>query len=157
MLAQQNQSPSHGAEDQSSPDVFAPRITHWANTLVGLLGAARTVAENYLQAERADPKACVDLDHYKAVCGLFDAIEQAGMLGLTLNGALQLAGDSAVPLQLWFANTDRFSAASKRAVIAANAWLKPGDVVYQAQTILRHTVTEEDLAAARAPLIGGMQ
>lgn len=155
MLAQQNLPAAHAGEDRSSPDLFAPRTVHWANTLVGLLGAAKTVANTYLQQERADPAACIDADHHRAIVDLFAAIGQADALGLSLTGALQLVEGSAVPAQLWFAKGDRFSAPSVRSLIEANSWLRPGDVVYKAQTIVRHQLTEKDFETADLAAIGG--
>lgn len=159
MLAQQILPAAHAGEDQSSPDaasaVFAPRTAHWANILANLLGAAKTFANTYLQEERNDTKACFDADHHKAVVELFTQIENADALGLSLAGALQLAADGQASVQLWYAKSDRFTASTMLGLVAANDWLRPGDVVYQAQTIERHTLTEADIKAARPIVIGG--
>ena len=42
-----------------------------------LLDAAKTYCERYLQDERAVPEYCLNADHHRDICALFDAVEQA--------------------------------------------------------------------------------
>ncbi|WP_312547605.1 hypothetical protein [Massilia sp.] len=156
MLAQQIQTPAQTGEDQASPDVFAARSAHWLNVLLGLVGSANTLITVYMKEELADVKACVDEDHHKAITSLANQVERAKALGLTLAGAAQLAATGQANLELWSVINDQFSAGSLSDLISANDWLRPGDVVYKAETIYRHTLTEADFNAAAAPaVIGG--
>lgn len=158
MLAQQISAPAQTGEDQSSPDVFAARSAHWMNVLIGLTGAANTLIATYLREELADVNACVDADHHKAIAALSAQVERAKALGLTLAGAAQLAATGQATVELWSVINEQFSACSLSDLIAANDWLRPGDVVYKAETIHRHTLTEADFNAAAAPaVIGGAQ
>ena len=153
MLAQQNPPRSHAGEEQSSPDVFAPRNAHWANAAVGLVSAVNSVS-GYLQALRDDPSLCIDAVHHRAVVELFTAAERAASAGLTLAGTLQLALGVATSAQYWSVINDRFSAGTLTDVIKNNDWLRVGDYVYQAKTIHRHKLTPEDFAAAGVAVIG---
>jgi len=155
MLAQQISSASHAGEDQSSSGVFATRQAHWMNALVGLVGAANTLTNIYLQEERADPKACIDSDHHKAVVSLFEQVERAAAMGLTVAGAAQLAATGQASVQLWSVINDQFSASTLSDLLAANDRLRPGDVVYKAETIFRHTLTAADFGPASAPVVIG--
>ncbi|GEM_PF-2264373 len=156
MLAQQIQMPAQSGEDQASPDVFAARSSHWMSVLLGLVGSANTLITTYLQEELADVKACIDEDHHQAIAGLAKQVERAKALGLTLAGAAQLAATGQANVELWSVINDQFSAGSLSDLIAQNDWLRPGDAVYRAETIYRHTLTEADFNAAAAPaVIGG--
>lgn len=156
MLAQQVQAPAHAGEDQSSRGVFATREAHWMSVLVGLFGAARTMAMTYLQEEQRDVRACIDSDHHQAVRALFDQITRGEALGLSFAGAAQLASTGQAEVGLWSVINEKFSTCSLRDLIAANDWLRAGDVVYKAATIHRHTLTEADFSTAAAPAgIGG--
>lgn len=156
MLAQQIQTPAQTGEDQASRSTFAPRAAHWAAAFSHLLQSAKTLANTYLKEERADASICIDEDHHKAVRDLFEQIENADALGLSLAGALQLAATGQAAAPLWYAQSDRFAASSLQGLIAANDWLRPGDVVYHAHTIQRHKLTDADFNAAAAPaVIGG--
>lgn len=156
MLAQQIQAAAQSGEEQSSPDVFAARSSHWMNVLLGLAGAANTLVTTYMQEELEDVKACVDEDHHKAIAGLAKQVERAKALGLTLAGAAQLAAIGQTKVDLWSVIVEPFSASSLSDLITQNDWLRPGDVVYKAETIHRRTLTEADFNAAAAPaVIGG--
>lgn len=156
MLAQQIQTPAQTGEEQASPSIFAPRTAHFATAFSHLLQSAKTLANTYLKDERADASTCIDADHHKAVCDLFEQIENADALGLSLAGALQLVATGQAAAPLWYAQSDRFAARSLQGLIAANDWLRPGDVVYQAHTIQRHKLTDADFNAVAAPAeIGG--
>lgn len=156
MLADKNAPASHAGEDQSSPDVFATREAHWKNVLVGLFGAANALANTYLKDERDNALECIDADHHKAVINLFNHLARANALGLGLAGAAQLAVTGQVKVDIWSVIIEPFSAASLEDLIAHNDWLRPGDVVYRAETVHRHKLTEADFTAAAAPAeIGG--
>jgi hypothetical protein len=156
MLAQEKSSASHVGEDQSSHAVFAAREAHWKNVLVGLFGAANTLATTYLQEERDSALACIDADHHKSVIDLFNQLARAKALGLSLTGAMKLRIEGQAEVELWSVVNEQFATCSLSDLIAANDWLRPGDVVYKAVTIERHTLTEADFAAATAPaVIGG--
>ena len=156
MLAQQNQLASHAGEDQSSPDVFAARDAHWKNVLVGLFGAANTLASTYLQDERDNALECIDADHHEAVVNLFNQVARAKALGLSVAGAAQLATAGQVKVDIWSVIVEPFTASTLDNLIGQNDWLRPGDVVYRAETVHRHTLTEADFTVAAAPAeIGG--
>lgn len=156
MLAEKNPPASHAGEDQSSPDVFAARDAHWKAVLVGLFGAANTLASTYLQDERDSALACVDPDHHKAVINLFNQVARANALGLSTTGAAQLAAAGQVKVDIWSVLVEPFCAGSLSELIEQNEWLRPGDVVYKAETVYRHPLTEADFKAAAAPAeIGG--
>lgn len=158
MLADKNAPASHAGEDQSSPDVFATRETHWKCVLAGLLNAARTLGNTYLQDERESVRECIDADHHKAVIDLFAQIKRAEALGLSVAGAAQLAATGHAKVDLWSANVAPFSACSLSDLICQNDWLRPGDFVYKAETVFQHLLTEADFTAAAAPTaIGGEQ
>ena len=149
-------SASHAGEDQASPDVFAARDAHWKNVLVGLFGAANTLAFAYLQEQRDSAQACIDGDHHAAVTNLFSQVARAKALGLSVVGSEQLATDGQVKVDIWSVIIEPFSASTLAELIDQNDWLRPGDVVYQAETVRRHTLTEADFSAAAAPaVIGG--
>jgi hypothetical protein len=142
MLTQEKSSASHVGEDQSSHAVFAAREAHWKNVLVGLFGAANTLATTYLQD--------------KSVIDLFNQLARAKALGLSLAGAMKLRIEGQAEVELWSVINEQFATCSLSDLIAANDWLRPGDVVYKAVTIERHTLTEADFAPAAAPaVIGG--
>lgn len=156
MLAQSNLPAAHAGEDQSSRAVFATREAYWMSVLVGLFGAVRTLANNYLQQELKDPKACVDSDHHRAVADVFHQISRGEALGLSFAGATQLAITGQADVELWAVNNEGFSTCSLSDLIAENDWLRPGDVVYKAETIRRHNLIEADFNTAAAPaVIGG--
>jgi hypothetical protein len=158
MLSEKITSASHAGEDQSSPDVFAARDAHWKNVLVGLFGAANTLAFIYLQGQRDSAQACVDADHHKAVVNLFNQVARAKALGLSAAGASQLATAGQVKVDIWSVIVEPFSASTLADLIDQNDWLRPGDVVYRAETVHRHTLTEADFpAAAVRAKIGGVQ
>jgi hypothetical protein len=149
MLAQEISAASHAREDQSSPDVFAPRNAHWANAAIGLLSAAKVLTNE---------KDVTDLSHaelHQAVLSLSAAVARAEQVGLTLNGALQIATGTAPRAQFWSVINDRFSSGSICGLIRNNDWLRPGDYVYQAQTIVRHKLTDSDFVAAGVPVDDG--
>jgi len=156
MLAQSNLPASHAGEDQSSHAVFAAREAYWKSVLAGLFGAAKTLATKYLQEELNDPKACVDADHHRAVADLFNQISRGEALGLSLAGALQLKIEGKADVQLWSANFAPFSACSLSDLVDQCDWLRPGDVVYKAETVVQHKLTEADFtdAAAKAEMGG---
>jgi len=149
MLAQPISPAAQTGEDQSSHAVFAPREAHQKLAFIGLLGAARTVA-TYLQKLHDEPTRCVDADHYRAVAGLFEQIKRAEALGLTWVGADQLAAAGTSAVDLWSVLIEPFTATSLEDLVQQNDWLRPGDVVYKAGTIYRHTLTETDFAVARS-------
>jgi len=156
MLAQQIQAPAQSGEEQSSHAVFAPRDAYWKLVLLGLLNAARTLGNTYLQEERDDVLVCVDADHHAAVRDLFAQVKRAEALGLSVVGATQLAAAGMSAVDLWSVLIEPFTATSLEDLIHQNDWLRPGDVVYKADTIYRHTLTEADFKAAAAPAeIGG--
>lgn len=158
MLAQQTTPAAQAGEEQSSHAVFATRDAHWKLVLLGLLCAARTMANGYLQEERDDVRACVDADHHAAVRDLFAQVKRAEALGLTLVGANQLAAAGMSAVDLWSVNIEPFTADSLSNLIHLNDWLRVGDVVFKADTIYRHTLTEADFkAAADQGEIGGQQ
>ena len=82
MLAQPQTQTAHVGEDQSSRQ-FEARTAHWSNVAAQLLLAAKTLANDWLQVERDDIRACVNPEHHKAVRDLFDAIKSADRLGLS--------------------------------------------------------------------------
>lgn len=82
MLAQSNSPAAHVGEDQSSRQ-FEERAAHWSNLAVQLLLAAKTLANNWLQAERDDARACCCPEHHEDVRALFDAIKAADHAGLS--------------------------------------------------------------------------
>jgi hypothetical protein len=82
MLSEISKPAAHVGEDQSSRQLEA-RAAHWSNLAVQLLVAAKTLANDYLQDERDDVRACVNPEHHAAVRALFDAIKAADHAGLT--------------------------------------------------------------------------
>jgi hypothetical protein len=82
MLAQTKTPAAHVGEDQSSRQ-FEERAAHWSNLAVQLLLAAKKLANDYLQEERDDIRACVSPEHHAAVRALFDAIKAADHAGLS--------------------------------------------------------------------------
>lgn len=82
MLAQSNLPAAHVGEDQSSRQ-FGERRAHWSNLAVQLVTAAKTLANDHLQEERDDIRACVSPEHHAAVRALFDAIKAADHAGLS--------------------------------------------------------------------------
>jgi hypothetical protein len=82
MLAQTQTPAAHVGEDQSSRQ-FEARAAHWSNLAVQLLVAAKTLANDYLQEERDDVRACVSPEHHNAVRVLFEAIKNADRAGLS--------------------------------------------------------------------------
>jgi hypothetical protein len=82
MLAQSNSPAAHVGEDQSSRQ-FEERAAHWSNIAVQLLFAAKKLANDYLQEERDDVRACVSPEHHAAVRALFEAIKNADRSGLS--------------------------------------------------------------------------
>lgn len=156
MLAQQITPAAQTGEEQTSHAVFATRDAHWKMALLGLLNAARTLGNAYLQEERDDARACVDADHHAAVRDLFAQVKRAEALGLTWVGADQLAAAGMSAVDLWSIRIEPFTATSLSQLIAQNPHLKVGDVAYKADTIYRRVLTEADLKAAAAPAeIGG--
>jgi hypothetical protein len=149
MLAYQEKSGAHAGEDQASSD-FAARDAHWKNLAVQLLTAARTLADEYLQQERADVTVCANAEHHQAVRNLCAAIANAGRAGLEQAWTALQAGGAIECATLWSVTGDEFSADSLVDLIKANDWLRPGDYVYQAQTTSRHLLTEADFAQAAA-------
>ena len=148
MLSENFASASHAGEDQSSPDVFAPRKAHWANAAIGLLSAAKTIT---------GIKDITDTPYdelRELVRGLAAAVSRAEEAGMTLTGTLQLATGVITAAQYWSVINDRFSAGSLTDLIKANEWLRVDDYVYQAKTIHRHKLTKEDFAAAGVAEIG---
>ena len=154
MLAQQNKLASHAGEDQSSSDVFAARDAHWKNVLVGLFGAANTLAFIYLQEQRDSAQACIDGDHHSAVTNLFSQVARAKALGLSVVGAAELATARQVKVDIWSVIVEPFTASTLEGLIDLNDWLRPGDVVYRAETVHRHTLTEADFTAAGVTTVG---
>lgn len=150
MLAQSNLPASHAGEDQTSHAVFAARDSHLKSLLIGLFGAAKTLANNYLQDERDNVLECIDADHHRAIVNLFDQVKLGEALGLSLAGAMQLRVEGQTEVQLWSAVNEQFTACSLKALIAANSTLRPGAVVYKAPTIERHVLTEADFTPAAA-------
>lgn len=150
MLAQPISPAAQPGEDHSSHAVFAAREAHWKMALIGLLGAARTLATTYLKTQRDDASACIDADHHLAVVDLFAQIAHADALGLSLAGADQLAASGMSAVDLWSIFICPFTATSLERLIAQNEHLRVGDVVYKADTIYRHTLTEADFAVARS-------
>lgn len=156
MLAEKEKAPAQTGEEQSSHALFATCDAHWKMVLLGLLNAARTLGKTYLQEERDDVRACIDADHHAAVRDLFAQVKRAEALGLSVVGATELAATGRAEVELWSVVNEEFSACSLRDLIAANDWLRPGDAVFKAETVLRHTLTEADFKAAAAPAeIGG--
>jgi hypothetical protein len=82
MITANSQPASHVGEDQSSRQMEA-RAAHWSNLAVQLLVAAKTLANDHLQQERDDVRACVNPQHHAAVRALFDAIKAADNAGLS--------------------------------------------------------------------------
>ncbi len=162
MLAQQITPAAQTGEDQSSlgamPDVFAARDAHWKLAAIGLLSAARTLCNTYLKDERDDAAVCIDADHHSAVRDLFARIKQAEDVGLSIVGAAQLSAAGMSAVDLWSVLIEPFTATSLEDLLHQNDWLRPGDVVYKADTIYRHTLTEADFKAAATQCeIGGQQ
>ena len=156
MLADKNAVASHVGEDQSSPGVFATRDAHWKCVALGLLSAARTLGNAYLQEERDDASLCVSPEHHAAVVNLFTAVKRAEALGLSIAGAAQLSATGQVKVDIWSANIAPFSACTLSDLVAQCDWLRPGDFVYKAETVYQHKLTEADFAAAAPPAeIGG--
>jgi hypothetical protein len=149
MLAENSTPPAHAGEEQSSPHVFAARSVHWANAAIGLLSAAKVITS-------IKDITDVPYDELKRlVAGLSVAVAGADAAGMTLHGAMRVATGTAQDAQLWSVINDRFSSGSISGLIQTNDWLRPGDHVYQAQTIHRHKLTEEDFASAGVAVIGG--
>ena len=158
MLAQQTTLASHAGEAQAS-NLIDPRSAHWENLAVELLLAAKTLANEHLQGQCDDIRACASASHHQAVRNLFAAIKNADSAGLSDACAALAASAGAEPLQLWSVTNDDFSAGSLSDLIKASDWLRPGDVVYQAQTTGRYTLTEADFVAAapvRDPRVSDM-
>jgi len=154
MLAQPISPAAHTGADQASagaaPDVFAARDAHWKLAAIGLLSAARTLCNSYLKEEREDVTVCIDADHHAAVRDLFARIKHAEDLGLSIVGAAQLAIAGHVKVDLWSALVTPFSASTLTDLIEQCDWLRPGDAVFRAETLHRHTLTEADFKAANA-------
>lgn len=154
MLAQPISPAAQTGEEQSSigamPDVFAARDAHWKLAAIGLLSAARTLCNTYLKDERDDEAVCIDADHHGAVRDLFARIKQAEDVGLSIVGAAQLAAAGHVKVDLWSALVTPFSASTLADLIEQCDWLRPGDAVFRAETLHRHTLTEADFKAADA-------
>lgn len=150
MLAQPISPAAQTGEDQSSHAVFASREAHQKLAFIGLLGAARTVA-TYLKKQYDEPASCIDVDHYLAVDGLFEQIKRAEALGMTWVGADQLAAAGMSSVDMWSVLIEPFTATSLEDLVRQNDRLRPGDVVYKADTIYRHTLTKTDLIAAGRP------
>lgn len=160
MLAQQITPPAQTGEEQSSrgavPAIFAARDTHWKLLAINLLSAARVLCNGYLKEERDDVSVCIDADHHSAVRDLFAQVKRAEDLGFSVVGAAQLAASGMSAVDLWSVLIEPFTATSLEDLIHQNDWLRPGDVVYKADTIYRHALTEADFKAAAAPAeIGG--
>jgi hypothetical protein len=148
MLAQTNLPAAHVGEDQSSRQLEA-RAAHWSNLAVQLLVAAKRLANDYLQDENDDGSLCIDAEHHVAVRALFGAIKDADRAGLSDACAVLAAMDIGRGV-FWSVTGDEFSANSLPALIAASDWLRPGDIVYQAQAVGRHKLTEADFVQAAA-------
>jgi len=156
MLAEKEKAPAQTGDGESSHAVFATRDAHWKLALLGLLNAARTMANGYLQEERDDAAVCIDADHHAAVRDLFAQVKHAEALGLSVVGATQLAAAGMSAVDLWSIRIEPFTATSLSQLIAQNPHLQVGDVAYKADTIFRHVLTEADFKAAKAQAqIGG--
>lgn len=148
MLAQSNLPAAHAGEDQSSRQMEA-RQAHWSNLSVQLVTAAKTLANDYLQEERDDVRACISPEHHAAVRALFDAIKNTDLAGLSDACAVLAAMDIGRGV-FWSVTGQEFAAESLADLIRDNDWLRPGDVVYQAQAVGRRTLTELDFVHAAA-------
>jgi hypothetical protein len=146
MLAQTQTPAAHVGEDQSSRQ-FEVRAAHWSNLAGQVVLAAKALANDYLQEERDDVRACVSPEHHKAVRALFEAIKNADGAGLS-DACAVLAAMNVGRGVFWSVTNEEFPANSLPALIAANDWLRPGDFVYQAQAVGRHKLTEADFAQA---------
>lgn len=82
MITANSQPAAHAGEDQSSRQMEA-RGAHWSNSVVQLVLAAKTFANNWLQAERDDVRACCCPEHHEDVRALFEAIKAADHTGLS--------------------------------------------------------------------------
>lgn len=139
---------AHVGEDQSSRQMEA-RAAHWSNLAVQLLVAAKTLANDYLQDEHDDASLCIDAEHHAAVQALFRAIKNADLAGLSDACAVLAAMDIGRGV-FWSVTGQEFAAESLTDLIRDNDWLRPGDVVYQAQAVGRRTLTELDFVHAAA-------
>jgi hypothetical protein len=148
MLSEKITPAAHVGEDQSSRQ-FEARAAHWSNLAVQLLGAAKTLANDYLQEERDDISACVSPEHHKAVRALFGAINGADHAGLSYACAVLAAMDIGRGV-FWSVTGQEFGASSLPDLIRENDWLRPGDIVYQAQAVGRQKLTAADFAQAVA-------
>ena len=161
MLSEISKPAAHVGEDQSSRQ-FEARTAHWSNLAVQMVLAAKTLANEYLQEEHDDIRACINPEHHAAVRALFDAIKAADSAGLSDACAVLAAMDIGRGV-FWSVTGDEFSVNSLPALIAANDWLRPGDYVYQAQAVGRRRIAELDFvhaaavnAPARDPRVPGM-
>jgi hypothetical protein len=147
MVSQQTWPAAH-AGFATAPEVFAARSTHWVTVAAGLLIAAHALADGYLQEERDDIRACVDVKHHQAIRNLFEAIKSADRAGLADACADLQTLSLAAPVEFWSVINDKFTACSLSDLIRENDWLRPGDVVYQSTVVRRHALTTEDFAVA---------
>jgi hypothetical protein len=144
---------AHVGEDQSSRQMEA-RAAHWSNLAVQLLLAAKTYADDYLQDENDDASLCIDAEHHARVCALVSAVKDVDLAGLS-DACVVLAAMDVGRGVFWSVTGQEYSATSLSDLIRENDWLRPGDVVYQAQAVGRHVLTEADYvgaAVANAPL-----
>jgi hypothetical protein len=153
MLAQ-TKAPAAHAGFATAPDVFAARSAHWLTVAAGLLITAEAFADEYLQAQRDDVRLCQDAKHHQAIIDLCTAIKSGNRAGLK-DACVDLQNISlTAPVEFWSVINDKFVACSLVDLIRENDWLRPGDVVYQASIIRRHTITEaecNEAAEANAP------
>jgi hypothetical protein len=147
MLAQ-TKAPAAHAGFSTAPDVFGARSAHWLTVASGLLSAAHALADEYLQDERDDIRACLDAKHHQAIRSLFEAIKNADRAGLADACADLQTLSLTAPVEFWSVINDKFTACSLSDLIRENDWLRPGDVVYQASIIRRHTITEAEYKEA---------
>ena len=148
MITANSQPAAHVGEDQSSRQLEARRA-HWSNLAVQLLLAAKKLANDYLQDENDDGSLCIDAEHHSAVQALFSAIRDADFAGLSDACAVLAAMDIGRGV-FWSVTGQEFVAESLADLLRDNDWLRPGDVVYQAQAVGRRTLTELDFVHAAA-------
>jgi len=148
MLAQSTTPTAHVGEDQSSRQLET-RAAHWSNLAVQLLLAAKTLANDWLQDENDDVSLCFNEEHHARIRALFTAIKDADLAGLSDACAVLAAMDIGRGV-FWSVTGQEFAAASLPDLIRENEWLRPGDIVYQAQAVGRRKLTELDFIHAAA-------
>jgi hypothetical protein len=150
MLSEISKPTAHVGEDQSSRQ-FEARAAHWSNLAVQLLLVAKRLANDYLQDENDDGSLCVDAEHHAAVQAPFSAIKGADRAGLSDACAALAAMDIGRGV-FWSVTGDKYEFGSLPALLAdaKSDFLRPGDFVYQAQSVGRHKLTEADFVQAAA-------